>query len=127
MDCSTTSQFWVRSKTVNDTRNVVVCHQSLKKKASEADDRLKEAKEQLRRRADRAHKRHLKALEGLSDEEKREAASIHQAQQEADRLREDNAILSSMRTDEEVQRLWQTVQSAGFCLLFMSSVIINEF
>ena len=82
---------------------MLVYYQSLRKKANQAEDRLKEARERLGKRAERAHKRHLKALEGLSDEEKREAATVHEAQLEADRLREDNAILASMRSHEEVR------------------------
>ena len=82
---------------------MLVYYQSLRKKANQAEDRLKEARERLGKRAERAHKRHLKALEGLSDEEKREAATVHEAQLEADRLREDNAMLVSMRSHEEVR------------------------
>ena len=70
---------------------------------------MKEAKERLQKRAERAHKRHMKSVEGMNDEEKREAATVHEAQLEADRLREDNAILTSMRSHEEVWMRSKTV------------------
>ena len=76
----------------------------MKDSGSQTDRRTQDMKKKLRARKDRHRKqKDLKDLENLSSQEKEEIMATGEVQSEADRLREENALIAVLKSLEEVR------------------------
>ena len=78
----------------------------LQNKAAESKRQANDLKQKLKGRKDRKVKKNLEDLQGLSEEERQKVLAIRQAQEEADRLNEENALISIFRMLQQVMRIW---------------------
>ena len=73
------------------------------KTQSEADKKLEnELREKLKACKERGRKREVKNMENMSEGEQKLAKTTQDAQREADRLKEDNALLSALKARSQV-------------------------
>ena len=75
---------------------------SMKLHSSNVAKQEQKLKDLLNSRKNRGRKRDPKGLENLTDQERKEVMETHQTQMEADRLKEDNAMLEALSSLEEV-------------------------
>ena len=73
----------------------------MKDSARASATRADKLREQLRRRQERNAQRAVKGVENLSDTERKQATAISNLMTDADRSREDNALLDALRALEE--------------------------
>ena len=73
----------------------------MKKQVSDSQSRAKTLKARLKARKERNARRPVKGIENLNDSEKSMTIAVSNLMTDADRTREDNALLAALRTLEE--------------------------
>ena len=77
----------------------------MKNKVGLSKQRAERMKQQLQRRHERGTKRPVIGLENLSDVERKQTTAITNLMTEADRTREENALIAALKALEEVSEL----------------------